>query len=264
MMRPGDCTTAADVDAVVERLYGTVDLASAEGVLHVTALWDPPGGRGPLVTLRINEHTPRSDHDFFVLNLARARADAIVCTGKMLRMEPDTRYDLQGPGTAATALARWRRERACRTEPPLLVVLTSGHGLDPGHVALRGQPRPVIFTSSEAAGGVRERVGDGGIEVAASDDPSVRAAVRWLRREHGARTVSIEAGPTTAVELYADPVRIDELMLSRYREPELDERVRGPVLLSIDELEARVGAGTAPVDVREASGRWTFSLFGRL
>ena len=253
----------AHVDAVVRRLYGTVDLAKSAGVVHVTALWDPPGRDGPLVTLRINEHTPESDHDFFVLNLARARADAIVCTGRMLRMEPETRYDLQGPGRLASALGAWRRERAGRAEPPWLVVLTSGQGFDPGHVALRGEPRPVVYAPRSAVSELEARTAGTPIEVVGSEHPSVREAVGWLRAERGARVVSIEAGPTTAAELYEAPVAVDELMLSRYRGAELDERVVGPELLSMRELEARLGYGTPPVDVEEPSGRWTFSLHRR-
>lgn len=262
-MRPGECTTARDVDALVERLYGREDLAAREGVLHVTALWDPPGHRGPLVTLRINEHTPRSEHDAFVLNLARARADAIVCTGKMLRMEPHTRYDLQGPGELPAALGQWRRRRAGRGDPPLLVVLTSGRGFDPDHVALHGAPVPVVFTSDEGAERVRRGTRGTRIEMVAARSPSIRAAVEWVRRERGARLVSIEAGPTASSELYADPTAVDELMLSRYREPELDERVQGPALLSWREIETRVGRGTPPFDVDEPSGRWSFSLHRR-
>jgi len=263
-MTPAECSSAADVDAVVERLYGPVDLAVGEGVLHVTALWDPPGRDGPLVTLRINEHTPRSDHDFSVLNLARARADAIVCSGRMLRMEPRTRYDLQGPGSSPRALGAWRRERAGRREPPLLVVLTSGRGFDPGHVALAGEPRPVVYAPREATGELEAKTQGTRIEVVGAEDPSLRGVVAWLRRTRGARLVSMEAGPTTSARLYEPPVAVDELMLSRYREAELDERVVGPELLSMHELETRVGAGTAPVDVGEPSGRWTFTLHRRV
>lgn len=261
-MGPADCRTAADVDALVHRLYG-VDALHRTGVVHVTALWDPPGQAAPLTTLRINEHSPSSEHDFFVLNLARARADAILCTGRMLRMEPRTRYDLQGPGTLSAALADWRLERAGRREPPLLVVLTSGEGFDPAHAALRGAPRPVVYTSGQSAPGLRSVVAGTRIEVVASETPSVREAVDWLRRERGASLVSIEAGPTTSSELYREPTCIDELMLSRYREPDLDPRARGPALLTLARLRQVVGAGTPPAEVEETSGRWSFSLHRR-
>ena len=109
-MTPSACRTPDDVDALARRLFGAVPID--DGVVHVTALWAPPEGERR--TLLIGEHSPKSDHDFFSLNLARARADAILVTGKILREEPTLRYDLQGAGELPAALAAWRRERAAR------------------------------------------------------------------------------------------------------------------------------------------------------
>ena len=251
--------SANHVDTRIVALFGASDLARFEGVSHVTAVWEPPS-RGALVTLKIGEHTPKSDHDFFVLNLARARADAIVTTGKMLRDEPSTRYDLQGPGTLPESLAEWRRERAGRADPPWLLVLTSGRDLPLEHPALHGAPRPIVYTTREAARDLAPRLRGSRIELVGVDDPSARSAIAHLRDGRGARLVSIEAGPSTSRPLYGDPCAIDELLLSVYAELALDPRVHGKPLLSLAELTAKLPHATTPVEVREPSGRWRFSL----
>ena len=254
-----DVAGAAGVDALARVLFGETDLAAFEGVSHVTAVWEPPGG-GALVTLKIGEHTPKSDHDFFVLNLARARADAIVTTGKTLRDEPRTRYDLQGPGAMPAALAAWRRERTGRADAPWLLLLTRRGEIPLDHPALHGAPRPVVYTTRDAARALSARVRGSRIEVVGVDEPSARGAIAHLRRDRGARVVSIEAGPSTSRTLYDDPLAIDELFLSVYAERSLDPRVRGGPLLSHAALTALLPNATAPVEVREPSGRFCFSL----
>jgi riboflavin biosynthesis pyrimidine reductase len=244
------------VDAIARELYGHVDLAARAGVVHVTAVWEPPEG-GALVTLAIGPDTPRSEHDAFVLSLARARADAIVTTGKMLRDEPHTRYDLSGP---ADALAAWRRERAGCDVPPWLLVLTSGRDVPLDHPALHGAPRPIVYTTRQSAAALAPAVAGTRIEVVGVDSPSARSAIDHLRAGRGAKLVSIEAGPTTSRALYDDPVAVDELMLSVYAAPELDRRVRGKPLLSHAELAARLPHATEPVEVSEPSGPWRFQL----
>jgi len=258
-LRPEECRTAGDVRSLAQAMYGGVDLAAREGVVHVTALWASPAGA--LLTLRINEHTPKSPHDRFALGLARARADAILVTGKVLRDEPGLRYELGGPGELPRGLAAWRAEHAGRHEPPWLLVLTSGRGLDLSHPALHGWARPLIFTGEAAAAELRQRGDAAGVEIVGSAQPSARAAIAHLRGERRARVVTIEAGPTVSRPLYDDPRAVHELMLSLFRGPEVAPQAIGAALApSRAALVGRLGEGTGPWPVVEASGPWTFEL----
>ena len=242
-MRPLDRAAAAlDVSEHAARLFGQ-DPGPLEGVLHVVACWR--AGPDALSVMKIGPEAPRSGDDFFSLNLARARAQAIVVTGKILREEPRLRYDLQGPGDLPAGLAAYRRALGLRA-PPLLVVLTSGRGLDLGHPALSSWARPVIFTGVEAAARLA-----GSIRAVGVERPSLRAALGWLAAE-GIRGVSIEAGPSTAMGLY-DPMAVDELALSVF-EGDLPAGVEGGAFLAPSRLAAvmsRAGGG--------ASGAWAFS-----
>jgi hypothetical protein len=95
---------AASVTRLAQQLYGP-GFEPREGVLHVTAV----AGLARR-TLRIDEHTPKSLADTVALNLARARADAIVITGKLLRDEPALSYAPGSPGPAAPAMADYRQQ----------------------------------------------------------------------------------------------------------------------------------------------------------
>lgn len=250
--------SAADVDAMAERLYGRGFDPRRPGVLHVTAVWRR--GTGEWVTIRIEERTPKSEHDFFVLNLCRARADAIVTSGKNLREEHGLRHDLAGPGRVAEALASWRR-RLGKTEPPISLVLTSGRGLDPGHPLFRSGTRPLGYTSPEG----RDRlaaVREGGVEVVADPDAGLRSAIAFLRHERDAATIAVETGPSTSRELYDPPVLVDELLVSVY-EGALDEALQGGTFLSQEDLEARFAQPEPSFRVRSKGGCWSFRRYLR-
>jgi riboflavin biosynthesis pyrimidine reductase len=227
--------TPADVDALAAKLYPDVRFEGRGGVVHVTAVWRPPG-RDALVTLKIGDQSPESEHDFFALQLTRARADAIVVTGKVLRDEPDVRFSFAGP--MADALSAWRAG-AGRTEVPWLVVVTASLGPDFAHPAFDGGVRPVFFTGP------------------------IGAAVAHARDTLGARTISIEAGPTTSRQLYAVPGAVDELVLSIFEGPTIPETVRGPDFLPLGELERLLGPSTTPTRIDEPSGPWSFRLLPR-
>jgi len=248
--------TAADVVAMAERLYGA-PLTPGDGrrVIHPTAVWRR--GDGALVTLKINDATPKSAHDFFVLNLCRARADAIVTSGKILREESDLRHDLQGP--AKDALQAWRRDELGKTAPPVSLVLTSGRGLDLRHLLFRGATRPVVYTSHEGA----ERLAGADVEVVAAAAPSLRGALAELEERYGARVISIEAGPSSTAALYEPPPAVDELLLSVYEEREIPERVRGGAVLEPRRLAALFARPRPPYRTPAASGRWSFARYLR-
>jgi riboflavin biosynthesis pyrimidine reductase len=228
-------------------LYGDVDLARESGVVHVVSVCDR--GDGMLTVIRIGPCAPKSATDTFVLNLARARADAIIVTGKILRAEPALRYDLPAD------LLQWRRDHAGLVQRPDLIVLTRGHDLQPTHPALHGWARPIVFTTEDAAR--RSTM----VDVVGHSNPSIRSAIAWAR-DNGARVVSIEAGPSTTRTLYEPPIAVDELMLSEFL-GEIPDEARGGVLLRRDALETKLRAVAPPREVQEGSGPWRFGRWTR-
>src|SRR5687768_10109429 len=77
-MNLDDVASADDVLEAARFLLGDT-FAPPEGIVQTCAI--DSGNR----VIRIGEHSPKSAWDFFVLHLARASADAIVTTGKILR-----------------------------------------------------------------------------------------------------------------------------------------------------------------------------------
>lgn len=243
---------AAGVAGLAQQLYGQ-GFEPREGVLHVTAVAGPARR-----TLRIDEHTPKSLADTFALNLARARADAIVITGKLLRDEPGLSYAPGSPGPAAPAMADYRRQLG-RDARPWLVVLTRGAGLPFTHPVFHdGHTRPLIYAPHEAAEGLR---GVAPCEVLGSDGHASLAGLVGALRARGARTVSFEAGPSTTRGLYmGDAPLVDELCLSAFlgtlpRDAQLAEALPAlPPALTLAGPERLVNA---------PSGPWAFSRYVR-
>ena len=229
-------------------------------MLHVAAVWRPPGGERNVV-LRICDRTPKSEVDFLLLNLARARSDAIVTTGRILREEPGVTHDLQGPPGVRAALHAWRRQELALSQPPWLLVLTSGRDLDPAHPAFHASARPIVFCPESNAAEVARRVEDASIEVVGHPAPDLRAAVTYLRFRRGARRIAIEAGPSTAIAAYRDPPLVDELLLSVFLGASIPESVAGGELPPPAEIERLLGPVRAAFTVEEASGRWRFEHY---
>jgi riboflavin biosynthesis pyrimidine reductase len=232
-----------------------------EGVLHVASVWRPPGADRN-VTLRLGDRTPESEVDFLLLNVARARADAIVTTGRILREESSVVHDLQGdPGTSA-ALADWRRRQLALPEPPWLLVLTSGRALDSEHPAFHAWARPLVFCPQSSASQLADEVDGTPIEVVGQPRADLRAAVAYLRSQRHARRITIEAGPSTARELYRDPPLLDELLLSVFEAPSIPDSIVGGELPPTREIERILGPARAAFTVEERSGRWRFEHYG--
>lgn len=232
------------------RLYG--EPLGRPGVLHVVAVHRDGDGR---TVLRIGPATPRSSHDRFALGLSRARVEAIVVTGAILRAEPDLRYELDA------GLAAYRRERLGLSDPPRLLVLTSGQDLPVAHPVWGGWARALVYSRADAAPALRDALPDR-VEVLGAERPDARGALTALRRR-GVTSISIEAGPTTAVPLYDPPIVVDELMLSELEREALPPAVAGGRFLDDARLLAcmrEVGPG---VRVREPSGWWRFRRFVR-
>ncbi len=218
------------------------------GLIHVTAVWPRPDG--VLTTLRIGPDTPRSPHDFFALNFARAIADAIVVTGKVLREEPELEYTPAGEGREALLAMRGDRP------PPELCVLTSGRGLDFAHPAFHGWARPVVVTSK----GAQLPPAPEHVAVRRLASLSALELVRDCQRRGSAR-VSLEAGPSTTVPLHEDR-HIDALMLCSFLGESLPPGVEGGGLGRSIDVRRRLRLEFRR-DVSEPSGPWSFELLVR-
>ncbi|MFW2389734.1 MAG: hypothetical protein ACN4G0_15455, partial [Polyangiales bacterium] len=86
-----ELTDAASVDRAARALFGS-PLDSRPAVSQSFAAWRASQDAA-LTTIKINKHAPKSDLDWLALHISRARADAIIITGKTLRVEPKLQYD---------------------------------------------------------------------------------------------------------------------------------------------------------------------------
>lgn len=243
---------ASTCPAAVARLLGASPPLSA-GAVHVVAVWQDAAQQ--LRVLRIAPQTPRSEDDFSLLQAARARAEAIVTTGSIVRSEGGLDYRPRGP--ERRALLAWRR--ALGLSEPILSVLSSGRALELDAGALHAGVRPMVFTSFEGRRLLQGQPRAEEVELVAAPEPSLRALLAELHRRR-VRRITLEAGPSTMRELYRAPVAVDELWLSRFLgTPPAD--VVGGVLFSTAHLERGFLATSKPVDLPAASGVWRFQRF---
>jgi len=59
--------------------------------------------------MKINQCTPKSTWDWFVLNFSRALADVTLVSGEILRVEPNLSCRIQGIGSMQQALLDFRK-----------------------------------------------------------------------------------------------------------------------------------------------------------
>jgi len=245
---------ASEVALAVEALYGRRELAT-EGVVHVSAVTRAEDGL--LHVLKIGPKSPKSATDFFVLNLCRARCDAILTTAANLRAEPDLMHTLQGPW--ATHLGRYR-ESLGKSTPPTCVILTGSGDVPAEHPVWDDGTPKVVLTTESAASALRWLVGDRA-EVVPVRALDARRACEVLR-ERGHGLISVEAGPTTARGLYEPPSAVDELLLSICDDSALHPELIGEALPD----DARMFRGrlrTSEQTRREESGSWRFQRWIR-
>ncbi len=250
-------TNADECSSLIKEIYGT-DLTADRGVVQVTSVWAE--SVRSLKTLAIQEGTPHSPTDSFALSVARARADVILTTGKILRDEPQVTHELKAP--VSDALLEWRRERLGKAAPPVSAVLTSGRELDFEHPLFRSSTRTIVLTTDEAAERLAGQAGDS-VEVVGRSWPGLRDAVTYLRENRGFGTVVIEAGPSTSRTLYEPPVAVDELMLSVFREPRLPSSARGSLFFSPQDLGLFFPMARSNHSLKEESGLWSFHRYRR-
>lgn len=254
----------ADIDGRIAALYGEqapAQMRAFEGLLHVAAVW---AGDPSWPAILIRPDSPRSPSDRFALELARARADAIVITGKILREEPELRYEQPGTGTSyQAALTHWREQALGKREPPRLAILSSGRSIDLDHPVFRSWARPLLVVDAAYAEPLRSDLSEGGlerVELVALERPSLQATVELLR-ERGGETISLEAGPRTLAPLYAaheqQGLRVDELMLSLFL-GELPEPLRGGSFVARARAQVLFEC-VAEAEREQGSGPWSFT-----
>jgi riboflavin biosynthesis pyrimidine reductase len=246
------------IDQKIETLYGA-DVSAVGGVIHVASVWSDP--KGVLHNLLINDSTPLSLLDEFVLSLARMRADAIVTTGRILRLEPEMTH--APDEDEAEDLLEWRATRAERDEPPLSVVLSRGEDIDLEHPVLHSWSRPMIYTQYAGARALDVAARARGIELVGEADPSLASLLTYLRAARGCETIVIEAGPSTTAALYVAPGQVDELMLSVCRSPWIDEAARGAPFVTRALLTSAGLALVSELSSEEESGPWSFQRYRR-
>jgi riboflavin biosynthesis pyrimidine reductase len=244
--------------ARIRSLYGrSADgLAAPPGVLHVTAVWRDEAGRA--FTLRIGPRRPRSETDRFVLDLARARCDAVLTTGRILREEPDLHQVLPAD------LRTWRRHHRAEADDPVSVVLTGRDDLDFGHPLLARASHAIVLTSAGTADRLRARASSSGaagrVEIVARREPGALDAIAFLQERRF--SICVEAGPSTTAGLYGASSAVDELMLSVFQGELPDESVRGAESVATEVLERDfVLAGESRRE--DESGPWSFQRFVR-
>ncbi|MEM9191250.1 MAG: dihydrofolate reductase family protein [Myxococcota bacterium] len=252
-MDPSRVQTPADLEELVHNLYGEI-LGPIAGTAHVVAATASSGAE--LSVMKIDASTPKSDHDFFALQLSRVRADAIVVTGGILRAEPNLRYDLEGSPDFVRALTAYRDTRCGHQTPPVLVILTRGRVPD-AHPVWESWARPLVFTSDHGATNLAGKL-PSRVSVVGVEEPSVRSALAHLARI-GCRSISVEAGPSTAASLY-DPLALDEVLLSTFAGPLSPSQRAG----TIPNPERHTALRRVSSQEREEpSGTWSFRRYRR-
>ena len=251
---------ADDVTAAVERIYG--DTLEARGLIQAVEAWH--GDRGRYVALAAGRQAPRSHHGCWASNLVRARADAILTTGSVLRRVPTLDHRLKGPGRHPQALAAWRWERLRKRAPPVTLVLTSDAGLDLDHPVFRHWTRPVVYTSRRAEWQLESRAVDRGVEVVGVEAPTVEGAVEFLRLAFGTATIAVEADPAIAVELYGTPPAVDEVMLSVYHGPRAPADAVAAPFLTAERLARAFPLVSKPYRVATEDGEWSLHRFRKM
>ena len=283
------------LDAELTALFGSeTDWRRETGLLQVTAI----DARGRSV-IAIGPGAPASATDRFVLGFARARADAIITTGAILRAERDLVHRFSDERREDEAWWGWRADQLGRREAPCLLILSLRGEIPFDHPALAGSARAIVWTSQagqarlgRAGGRFEVRVGIAGgsqetlPHACGPEHPSAAEALsdayHWLRDEVGAETVAIESGPGATLGLYeaaggdsakialaasSSPriARVDELLLSVYAGI-APTPVSGPAFPPTEHLAAYFSGTEQPgtrVRVEEPSGAWFFERYRR-
>ena len=251
---------AQDIGAVLEEIYGPVDWQAAGGVVHVTAI-----AAADRTTIALGPAAPSSEMDRFVLGFARARAEALVTTGSILRAEPDLVHRYAEEASRDAEWKAWREAALGRGAAPGLMLLSRTGDFPLGHPAIEAAESGFVWTSSATRSRLGARIGE--LEVVAAEQfeagrTGLSGALAFARTRHGLTDIAIEAGPSATRELYepgAATVRppVDELMLSLY-EGELAKPARAAEFASEVQVRAARLQRLSRHREEEPSGVWFF------
>jgi hypothetical protein len=247
-----ELTDASSVDRAARVLFGS-SLDTRPAVSQSFAAWRAAPNQ-PLTTIEINEHGPKSELDWLALHISRARADGIIITGKILRDEPNLTYTLRADPRWGSALESWRELRWGLFDPPWILILTRRGDIDFEHPVFHGWGRPLIFTTDRTA---TRKLAAAPCPVVSDGAPDIRRAIQHLQLARDCECVSIEAGPSTARELYERPMAVKELLLSVYLEPSLDPRAQGDPLAELSAIRSLFHNETSATH-RDAGRHWSF------
>ncbi len=198
---------------------------------------------------------PQSEIDRFSLSVARARVDAIVTTGRILRRERSLTHDLPAD------LGAWRREVLGKDSPPVVAVLSRGGALPLDHPVFDRQD-VLVVVPSQAEAETRARFIGRRTEIVALEDLTPRSLIEALRWR-GLESICVEAGPSTTEALYQAPSLVDELMLSIFEQRVLPDEQTAGVLPSPDLLRAYFGLQVAEYSQMQGEGLWRFRRYRR-
>lgn len=235
---PHPLCCAEDVQVFLESFFEpAVPWHLLGGIAHICAMTEL-GDDGILRNICIGKHSPKSMHDFFMLNLGRALAAATIQSASNMRHEGGVCEQLLEPFT--TALIDWRRSlcpQLYQLGQPTVGLLTSGHAVDPTWDFFKlsaSKPdalvfKPIVITSEEGSQRVRqafESVGPPVPEMAISPrdlpDSSAACAAKYLTEKlagsapaglnfpGGQPVVLIECGPTTTRPFYTQRPSLPE------------------------------------------------------
>lgn len=258
------------VEARIRALYGG-PFEARPRVLHVAAVCEDADGRW--WSWRLGRGAPHHEDDAWALGLARARADAIVTTGRILRDEPELEHRYSAVPEIAAALAAWRCELLGKRQPPRSVVLTRSGALPPAHPLWRGALRPLIATGASGSATVVEAGIPAGLR--RLPEPGLGPLLASLLERDGLETVLVEAGPaTTRGALYGEGppeagasgglvARVDELQLTRVQQLELPPAVRGGLFATPAAVARRLPIRLAGPPRRRGAQRWSFERWLR-
>lgn len=196
-----------NVEHELDALYGDHTLPRA-GILHSVHAVRAASGR--LHALRIDEHAPKSETDWFVLSLCRARADAVLTSAENLRREPQLSHRLTGPW--AEALMGYRAKQLGKLAPLTCAILTRSGELPLEHTVWSDGTQKLVLCPPDAAPGLRAGLG-ARAEVVAVQDLDAPKACRLLQARN-LPLLSVEAGARTASTLYAGERHVSELWLT--------------------------------------------------
>lgn len=232
-------------------------VCESPGVVHVCSTVHTSDARRRVIA--IGPHAPKSEHDALMLQLSRARADAILTTAANIRAEPGLSHALVGP--QADALSALRRDHLGKASPPMCAILTRTGKLPLAHPVWDDGTPKLVFTEPENAEHVAEQL-DGRAQLVPLAGLTARAAVAWLK-DAGMPDVSVEVGPSSVGPLYEAPVLVDALWMSRCDAPDVPAEALGGALPEAAQLFA--GFSCVHESARdEPSGRWVFQRWARV